>query len=84
MFKFLQHCLNICATLSLTFFLRKRGFMNSNRTKSRDARINIMTTREHRIMLEKLSKIHERSMTGVFEMLVKQESKVYGLIESRE
>jgi len=36
-----------------------------------------------RLMLDKLAKVHDRSMTGVIEQLIKKEAKKHGLIESR-
>jgi hypothetical protein len=39
---------------------------------------------KHKIMLWKLTRIHNKSPTGMVEELIKKEAAVYGLIESRE
>jgi hypothetical protein len=39
---------------------------------------------KHKIMLWKLTRIHNKSVTGIVEDLITKEAAVYGLIESRE
>jgi hypothetical protein len=39
---------------------------------------------ESKVLLSKLAKIHDRSMTSVLVQLIKKESKEYGLIEARD
>lgn len=46
--------------------------------------IKFVVKPEIKALLLKLSLIHDRSMTGVIEQLIKKEGKEYGLIESRE
>jgi len=46
--------------------------------------MNINISKDSRILLEKLSKIHDRSMTNCIEYLLKKEGTEYGLIESRK
>lgn len=50
----------------------------------RTSKVNYVLREETKSMLEKLAKIHDRSMTGVIEQLIKKEAKEYGLIESRD
>lgn len=45
---------------------------------------NLAIQRKHRLMLRKLALLHNNSMTGVIETLIKKESINYGLIESRD
>ncbi len=52
--------------------------------EKKDTVIHFAVKMETREMLRKLAKIHDRSMTGVIEQLIKKESKEYGLIESRD
>jgi len=47
-------------------------------------RVNLQITTENRKLLEKLAKIHDRSMTNMVEVLVIREAKEYGLIEARD
>jgi hypothetical protein len=47
-------------------------------------RQNLVFSKQTRVLLEKLTRIHDRSMTGVIEQLIKKEAKEYGLIEARE
>ena len=47
-------------------------------------RVNLQISTKNRILLEKLAKIHDRSMTNMIEVLVVKEAKEYGLIESRD
>ncbi|MFA5921204.1 MAG: hypothetical protein WC856_07915 [Methylococcaceae bacterium] len=53
-------------------------------SSTKQSRIGLKVNDETRVMLEKLTKIHDRPMTGVIEQLIKKEAKEYGLIESRE
>ena len=41
-------------------------------------------SKDSRLMLEKLSKIHHRSMTNTVEQLIREEAIEYGLIEARK
>jgi len=56
--------------------------MNTHRNKP--ARITFQVADDTRSMLEKLTKIHDRSMTGVIEQLIKREARENGLIEERD
>jgi hypothetical protein len=55
-----------------------------NKESIKNQRIGFTVTPETRSMLIKLSKLHDRSITSVFEQLIKKEAKEYGLIESRQ
>lgn len=54
---------------------------SSQRTKT--ARINCTFNPATRSVLEKLTRIQDRSMTNVLELLVMEKGREYGLIEAR-
>jgi hypothetical protein len=47
-------------------------------------KLNFKFTPDTRRLLEKLSKINDRSMTNMLEVLIVKESREFGLIESRD
>lgn len=55
-----------------------------NIIRNKQARITFQVSTDTRALLEKLTKIHDRTMTGVIEQLIKKEAKVCGLIEPRD
>ncbi|MFA5996652.1 MAG: hypothetical protein WC790_02945 [Candidatus Paceibacterota bacterium] len=48
--------------------------------KNKPVRVAFQISNETKLLLDKLAKIYDRPMTGVFEQLLKKEAKEHGLI----
>jgi len=53
---------------------------NETELSPRTAKVNFMIREDTRVMLEKMSIIECRSMTGVVEQLIRKAAKEYGII----
>jgi hypothetical protein len=57
--------------------------MSNAQYRNKSKRIAFQVSSDTREMLDKLTKLHDRPMTGVIEQLIKKEAKEYGLLETR-
>lgn len=51
------------------------------RTSLKTTSLSFVMHKETKILLEKLAHIHDRSMTGVVEQLIKKEAKECGILD---